>query len=80
VGRIVTVVKDNGYGIDEVTQRRILKQPLKKFYIKNIQKQSTEQSSTSFGLYISKLLVECLGGNMNLKSVLGSGTAVTFDV
>ncbi len=44
VGRIVTVVKDNGFGIDEITQSRVFRQPMSKFSDKAFQKSGIETS------------------------------------
>jgi signal transduction histidine kinase/DNA-binding response OmpR family regulator len=66
-------VKDNGIGISEEDQYKLFNTfvQVNNAKIKN---------GTGLGLYITKKLVELLGGNINVESCLGSGTTFSFNI
>lgn len=63
------VFTDNGKGISEENQRRVFDM----FY-----RGTTERSGSGLGLYIVKEMTERIGGSIELKSELGSGTSLTL--
>jgi signal transduction histidine kinase len=63
------VFTDNGKGISEDNQRRVFDM----FY-----RGTTERSGSGLGLYIVKEMTERIGGSIELKSELGSGTTLTL--
>ncbi len=72
IGKLVTVIKDTGRGIEESELQNLL----------------SNKSSSSLqggnlrkaGLLTAKGLSECLGGKIIIKSKLDQFTQVTFDV
>ena len=63
------IVRDTGIGIAEDDQSRIF-EPFERVH----NKQTQLISGTGLGLSISRLLVEMMGGNLELKSQLAQGT------
>ena len=63
------VFTDSGKGISEDNQRRVFDM----FY-----RGTTERSGSGLGLYIVKEMTERIGGSIELKSELGSGTTLTL--
>lgn len=59
------IVEDNGKGMDEVTQSRIF-DPF--FSLK------PRGEGTGLGLYISKMLINKLGGDITCDSTIGEGS------
>jgi PAS domain S-box-containing protein len=70
---IVISVADSGLGIPAGVQSRIFE---KFFRADNVSKLTTE--GTGLGLYISKLIVETLGGKIWFESKVNKGTIFTF--
>lgn len=69
----VVSVSDNGFGISGEDQKHLFE----KFYrIENAQTKSVKGSG--LGLFITKNLVEKMGGEIFLKSKLGEGTTFSF--
>lgn len=68
-------VEDTGVGISKNSQERIFE----KFYRTEDWK-TRKTGGTGLGLYISKYYIEKLGGNIGLKSAVGKGTTLWFDL
>jgi len=62
-------VKDSGQGIAKVDQQRIFEP-----FVRAQKKQAKQVSGTGLGLSISRLLVEMMGGSLQLSSELGQGS------
>lgn len=71
-GKHAIVVSDTGYGIPPEQQSMIF---TKMFRADNVRKQSTE--GTGLGLYLTKSIVELLGGSISFTSELNNGTTFT---
>lgn len=74
-GNLVFNIKDNGVGIPEEQQKRIFD---KFFRSDNIVKYQTE--GTGLGLYISKNIIEQLGGKIWFQSVENLGSIFSFSL
>jgi len=68
-GHLKIVVQDTGVGIDENTLKKIFEPYF-----------STKVSGTGLGMAIAKRNTELSGGKIFLKSTLGKGTTVTFQL
>jgi predicted outer membrane repeat protein len=68
-------VRDTGIGIDQTTQEQLF-QPFSQAETSI----SRRFGGTGLGLSISRHLVELMNGNMELKSDLGNGTKVSFEI
>lgn len=68
------IIKDQGSGIRQEQLEHIFK-PFH-YYLSN----KNQNESSGLGLAITKALVDTLGGNVNIVSHLGEGTAVTIDL
>jgi signal transduction histidine kinase/CheY-like chemotaxis protein len=68
-------VRDTGIGIPEEVQERLFKP-----YEQASAETSKKFGGTGLGLYISKQLVEILGGELNFKSKVGEGTEFFFTI
>ena len=66
-------VKDDGIGISESKLDAIF-EPFTQ--IEGIE--NSELKGSGLGLYISKLLVNKMGGNITIDSVIGTGTTISF--
>lgn len=66
-------VSDNGFGISEEDQKHLFE----KFYRVESEKTKTVKGS-GLGLFITKQLVEKMGGQLSFKSKLGQGTTFYF--
>jgi hypothetical protein len=62
-------IKDNGYGIPESAQPKIYTK-----FFRATNASAVKPDGTGLGLYITKSLVEALGGTISFKSKEGSGT------
>lgn len=67
------LVSDNGIGIDEEDQKHLFE----KFYRVQNEKTKTIKGS-GLGLFITKQLVEKMGGEVGVSSKIGQGTSVYF--
>ncbi|MBM2818223.1 MAG: Integral rane sensor signal transduction histidine kinase [Parcubacteria group bacterium] len=65
-------IEDNGLGISENDQKRLFE----KFYRSDNVKKSGIQG-TGLGLFITKELVEKMGGTIDVESIIGKGTTFT---
>jgi len=61
------LISDKGAGIDERVQKRLF-EPF----------ETTRQNGSGLGLYVSRKIVEAMGGNIMLRSRIGEGTIVTI--
>ncbi|TSC57171.1 MAG: multi-sensor signal transduction histidine kinase, partial [Candidatus Peregrinibacteria bacterium Greene0416_62] len=66
------IVEDNGIGIPKSEQQHLFQ---KLFRANNVHK--VDATGSGLGLYISKMVMETLGGSVSLKSKEGKGTTVT---
>lgn len=73
-GQSTISVSDTGFGIPKEDQERIF---TKLFRAKNVANISNSQS-TGLGLYLSKSIVEALGGNISFTSEENTGTSFTL--
>ena len=69
-------ISDTGFGIPKEDQEKIF---TKLFRAKNVANISNSQS-TGLGLYLSKSIIEALGGNINFSSEENSGTSFTLSL
>ncbi|PJC22677.1 hypothetical protein COV28_02175 [candidate division WWE3 bacterium CG10_big_fil_rev_8_21_14_0_10_48_23] len=74
-GKLITSVKDTGIGIAKKDQPHIFK----RFYTVETTL-ARERHGTGLGLYISKQLVEGMGGEIWLESELGKGSTFSFSL
>lgn len=70
--RVLVTVRDEGVGIPALEQSRIFQ---KFFRAKNVRKMDT--NGNGLGMYITKTIVECLGGKISFKSTENKGTTFT---
>ncbi len=66
-------VRDSGIGIPAVEQARIFDR-----FFRASNAIDHDQQGTGLGLYLAKLIIECLGGEISLESTEGKGTTVSF--
>jgi two-component system sensor histidine kinase VicK len=71
-GSAVILVEDSGIGIPEKEQQHLFQ---KLFRAENVHK--VDATGSGLGLFISKMVMETLGGSISLKSKEGKGTTVT---
>lgn len=72
---VAVFIRDTGIGMSPEERRNLFK----KFY--RIKKPETENvAGTGLGLWITKSLVELMGGEVFVDSIVGSGTQVKFTV
>ena len=69
--KLIFVISDNGEGISETDMPKIFDM----FYRGN-----TNTVGTGLGLYICREVINKLGGEMGIESVLGSGTTITVTI
>ena len=72
---VIVEVQDTGYGIPKEQQKRIFE---KFFRVAN--KDTQEVIGTGLGLFITKMLVEKMGGQMTFSSVEGKGSTFSFSL
>jgi len=75
VRRIHFEVRDNGVGIDDITQKRIFQKPNR-----DDVSQPRSHAGTGLGLVISRKLIELMGGALGLTSSPGKGSVFFFDL
>ena len=69
--KVAITIKDHGLGIPEKDQDRVFE---KFFRARNVKQMDTDGSG--LGLYISRKIMENLGGKITFKSEEGKGTTV----
>jgi len=74
-GKVIVEVRDTGYGIPKDQQDKIFS----KFFRAQSKKTRTV-IGTGLGLFITRLLVEKMGGKISLTSFEGEGTTVAFSL
>ncbi len=67
-----TSIKDNGRGMSEEDQKHLFEKFFRAGDVKN-----TSIEGTGLGLFITKELVEKMGGTLSVSSKLGEGTCFT---
>jgi PAS domain S-box-containing protein len=72
-GKIAIVVKDQGPGIPEKSKRKLFNK-----FSQLEPSLSRSQEGTGLGLYICKLIVERLGGSIEVQSEVGKGSSFIF--
>jgi hypothetical protein len=73
--RLQVAVADTGVGIEEADQSRILEP-----FQQADESTSRRYGGTGLGLFISRRLVELLGGELTLRSIPGEGTRFSFSI
>lgn len=73
-GRIMVEVRDNGMGISEKKLDKIFK------FMTSSTSGTGGETGTGIGLFVSKMLVDKLGGEISIESVKDEGTVVRFSV
>lgn len=71
-GFVYTSIKDNGRGMSEEDQKHLFEKFFRAGDVKN-----TSIEGTGLGLFITKELVEKMGGTLSVSSKLGEGTSFT---
>lgn len=74
---VTVMVTDSGPGISAADQNRLFK---KFSRAKEGLKQETAGASTGLGLYITKRIIEEMGGKVGLKSQIGKGSTFWFSI
>jgi signal transduction histidine kinase len=73
-GRIWVEVRDNGMGISEKKLEKIFN------FMTSSASGTSGETGTGIGLFVSKMLVDKIGGEITIKSVKDEGTVVRFSV
>ena len=73
-GRIWIEVSDNGMGIGEKKLEKIFK------FMTSSDSGTGGETGTGIGLFVSKMLVDKIGGEITIESVKDVGTTVRFSV
>ena len=73
-GRIWVEVRDNGMGISEKKLEKIFN------FMTSSASGTSGETGTGIGLFVSKMLVDKIGGEITIESVKDEGTAVRFSV
>jgi signal transduction histidine kinase len=73
-GRVWIEVSDNGMGISEKKLEKIFK------FMTSSASGTSGETGTGIGLFVSKMLVDKIGGEITIESVKGEGTVVRFSV
>lgn len=73
-GRIWLVIEDDGMGIAEKKLEKIFQ------FMTSSAQGTGGETGTGIGLFVSKELVDKMGGEIFIKSVKGEGTTVSFSV
>lgn len=75
-GRVTVLVRDSGIGIDDGDQRGLFEE-----FRQVDSSYRRRQGGLGLGLAISKVLMERMGGSIDLRSAgLGKGTTVTMSI
>ena len=72
---LATEIKDTGIGIKEEDQSKLFK-----FFGKIDHSSNINKGGMGLGLTISKMIVQELGGEINMKSIRDHGTTFTFSI
>ncbi len=73
-GRVWLVVEDDGMGITEKKLEKIFQ------FMTSSAKGTGGETGTGIGLFVSKQLVDKMGGEISIESVKGEGTTVRFSI
>lgn len=73
-GRVWLAVEDDGMGIAEKKLEKIFQ------FMTSSAKGTGGETGTGIGLFVSKQLVDKMGGDISIESVKGEGTAVRFSI
>ena len=73
-GRVWLVVEDDGMGIAEKKLEKIFQ------FMTSSAKGTGGETGTGIGLFVSKQLVDKMGGEISIESVKGEGTTVRFSI
>lgn len=73
-GRVWLVVEDDGRGITEKKLEKIFQ------FMTSSAKGTGGETGTGIGLFVSKQLVDKMGGEISIESVKGEGTTVRFSI
>jgi signal transduction histidine kinase len=74
-GRVRVSVADQGYGISSADQARLFTQ-----FFRSEEPQIREQTGWGLGLYITRRLIELMGGEISVQSETGQGSTFSFTV
>ncbi|MBI2591570.1 MAG: HAMP domain-containing histidine kinase, partial [Candidatus Brennerbacteria bacterium] len=72
---VVIEVRDTGYGIAEKEQRKIFQK-----FFRSIKRETIEVTGTGLGLFITRMLIEKMGGKIMFSSVEGKGSTFAFSL
>lgn len=74
-GIVVTHVEDNGFGMNAEDQKQLFQK-----FFRSEEKDVQEMQGTGLGLFITKELVEKMGGTIGVKSEKGKGSTFSFSL
>ena len=74
-GRVILAIRDTGYGIPKAEQKHVFE---KFFRASNVRER--EPQGTGLGLYLTRAVVETLGGTIRFESAENKGTLITVSL